>query len=82
MTVRIRAVIRGPSSGGRGLANVPPNQIVGEVIIDDMVRPLGARSSDVCDGGSAAAQAPTRRRVSIGSGHPLAGIALAYEFNG
>ena len=33
---------RGPSSGGRGPANASPNQIVGEVIIDDMVRPLGA----------------------------------------
>ena len=41
MTVRIRTVIRGPSSGGRGRANAPPNQIVGEVIIDDMERPLG-----------------------------------------
>ena len=42
MTVRIRAVIRGPSSGGRGPASASPNQIVGEVIIEDMVRPLGA----------------------------------------
>ena len=42
MTARIRAVIRGPSSGGRGPANASPSQIVGEVIIDDMVRPLGA----------------------------------------
>ena len=42
MTVRIRAVILGPSSGGRGPANASPDQIIGEVIIDDMVRPLGA----------------------------------------
>jgi hypothetical protein len=42
VTVRIRAVIRGPSSGGRGPANPSPGQIVGEVIIDGMVRRLGA----------------------------------------
>jgi hypothetical protein len=42
VTVRIRAVIGGPSSGGRGPASASPNQIVGEVIIEDMVRPLGA----------------------------------------
>ena len=42
MTVRIRAVIRGPSSGGRGPANASRDRIIGEVIIDGMVRPLGA----------------------------------------
>ena len=51
MTVRIRAVIRGPSSGGRGPANASPSQIVGEVIIDDMVRPLGASIRRVHPGG-------------------------------
>ena len=42
MTVRIRAVILRPTSSGRGPANASPDQIIGEVIIDDMVRPLGA----------------------------------------
>ena len=42
MTVRIRAVIRGPSSGGRGPANTSCDQIIAQVIIDGMVRPLGA----------------------------------------
>ena len=42
MTLRIRAVIRGPSSGGWGPANASRDQIIGEVIIDGMVRPLGA----------------------------------------
>ena len=42
MTVRIRAVIRGPSSGGRGPANASPDQIFGEMIIDGVARPLGA----------------------------------------
>ena len=51
MTVRIRAVIRGPSSGGRGPGNASPSQIVGEVIIDDMVRPLGASIRRVHPGG-------------------------------
>ena len=57
MTVRIRAVILGPSSSGRGPANASPDQIIGELIIDGMVRRL--RSSDACSGRSAAAQAPT-----------------------
>ena len=42
MTLRIRAVIRGPSSSGRGPANAAPDQIIGEVIIDGMVRRLRA----------------------------------------
>ena len=42
MTVRIRAVIRGPSSGGLGPANTSRDQIIAQVIIDGMVRPLGA----------------------------------------
>jgi hypothetical protein len=57
VTVRIRAVILGPSSSGRGPANASPDQIIGELIIDGMVRRL--RSSDACSGRSAAAQAPT-----------------------
>ena len=72
MTVRIRAVIRGPSSGGRGPASASPNQIVGEVIIEDM----GAAARRF-DPPTRAAGAAPRRRVSIGSGHPLAGTALA-----
>jgi hypothetical protein len=42
VTVRIRAMIRGPSSGGRGPANASRDQIIREVIVDSMVRPLGA----------------------------------------
>ena len=42
MTARIHTVILGPSSGGQGPANASPDQIIGEVIIDGMVRPLGA----------------------------------------
>ena len=42
MTVRIRVVILGPSSSGRGPANAPPDQIIWEVIIDGMVRRLCA----------------------------------------
>jgi hypothetical protein len=42
VTVRILALIRGPSSGGWGPANPSRDQIIGEVIIDGMVRPLGA----------------------------------------
>ena len=42
MTVWIRAMIRGPSSGGLGPANASPDQIIGEVIIDGMVRRLRA----------------------------------------
>ena len=34
MTLRIRVVIRGPSSGGWGPANASRDQIIGEVIID------------------------------------------------
>jgi hypothetical protein len=42
VTVRIRVVILGPSSSGRGPANAPPDQIIWEVIIDGMVRRLRA----------------------------------------
>jgi hypothetical protein len=42
VTVRIGAVICGPSSGGRGPANKSRDQIIAQVIIDGMVRPLGA----------------------------------------
>ena len=42
MTVRIRAVILGPSSSGLGPANASRDQIIGEVIIDGMARPLRA----------------------------------------
>jgi hypothetical protein len=42
VTVRIRAVILGPSSSGRGPANASPDQIIGEVIIDGVVRRLRA----------------------------------------
>jgi hypothetical protein len=35
-------VVPGPSSGRRGAAKASPDQIVEEVIIDGMVRPLGA----------------------------------------
>ena len=45
MTVRIRAVIRGPSSGGRGPANASRDRIIGEVIIDGRARPLRATTS-------------------------------------
>ena len=45
MTVRIRAVILGPSSSGRGPANASPDQIIGEVIIDGGARPLRATTS-------------------------------------
>jgi hypothetical protein len=42
VTVRIRAVILGPSSSGRGPANGSPDQIIGELITDGMVRRLRA----------------------------------------
>ena len=42
MTVRLRAVILGPSSSGLGPANASRDQIIGEVIIDGMARPLRA----------------------------------------
>ena len=45
VTVRIHTVILGPSSGGQGPANASPDQIIGEVIIDGMVRPLRATTS-------------------------------------
>jgi hypothetical protein len=45
VTVRVHTVILGPSSGGQGAANASPDQIIGEVIIDGMVRPLRATTS-------------------------------------
>jgi hypothetical protein len=45
VTVRIHTVILGPSNGGQGPANASPDQIIGEVIIDGMVRPLRATTS-------------------------------------
>jgi hypothetical protein len=45
VTVRIHTVILGPSSGGQGPANASPDQIIGEVIIDGVARPLRATTS-------------------------------------
>ena len=42
VTVRIHAVILGPSSGGQGPNNTSRDQIIGEVIIDGVARPLRA----------------------------------------
>ena len=40
VTVRTHTVILGPSSGGQGPNNTSPDQIIGEVIIDGVARPL------------------------------------------
>ena len=45
VTVRIHAVILGPSSGGQGPNNTSLDQIIGEVIIDGVARPLRATTS-------------------------------------
>ena len=45
MTVRIRAVILGPSSGGQGPLGSSPDQILGEVIVGGVARPLRATTS-------------------------------------
>jgi hypothetical protein len=49
VTVRIRAVILGPSTGGRGPANASPRQIVGEVIIQHGSAKLIATSRARCE---------------------------------
>ena len=77
MTARIRTVICGPSSGGRGPANASPDQIVGEVIIDGMVRPLGASILRRVQRAQRRGAGTHPGGESLGSGHPLAGIALA-----
>jgi hypothetical protein len=53
-------VILEPSSSGRGSANASPDQIIGEVIIDSMVRPLRA---------SIFRRAPRALRPGVGT-HP------------
>jgi hypothetical protein len=45
VTVRIHAVILGPSSGGRRPTTQSPNQMIGEVIINGVARPLHSTTS-------------------------------------
>jgi hypothetical protein len=45
VTVRIDTVILGPSSGGQGAGGSSPDQILGEVIVGGVVRPLRASTS-------------------------------------
>ena len=45
VTVRIDTVILGPSSGGQGLLGSSPDQILGEVIVGGVARPLRASTS-------------------------------------
>ncbi len=45
VTVRIHAVILGPSSGGRRPTTQSPNQMIGEVIINGVARSLSSRAA-------------------------------------
>ena len=45
VTVRIDTVILGPSSGGQGAGGSSPDQILGEVIVGGVARPLRAPTS-------------------------------------
>jgi hypothetical protein len=45
VTVRIDTVILGPSSGGPGAGGASPDQILGEVIVGGVARPLRASTS-------------------------------------
>jgi hypothetical protein len=45
VTVRIDTVILGPSSGGQGPHGTSPDQILGEVIVGGVARPLRASTS-------------------------------------
>ena len=45
VTVRIDIVILGPSSGGQGAGGSSPDQILGEVIVGGVSRPLRASTS-------------------------------------
>ena len=56
VTVRIHAVILGPSSGGQGPNKASPDQITGEVIIDGVARAAPRNHELPSDGGRPSAR--------------------------